>query len=146
MQQRSWWQLGGIGLEGNPATNTLARQADLILTVGSRLTDFATGSHSLFVNPDVQFVSINVDPRDGDRLGAVSICADAKLSLLALTEELGEHRSPATWRDRVEEARDEWAPIRDAALDADTLVDIEELRRTSHDVIPATDAVLTRAS
>ena len=44
-----------------------------MITVGSRLTDFATASHSLFANPDVRFASINVDPRDGDRLGATSV-------------------------------------------------------------------------
>ena len=69
----AWWQLGVIGLEGNPATNEVTRAADLVLTVGSRLTDFATGSHSLFANPDVRFASINVDPRDGDRLGAAPV-------------------------------------------------------------------------
>ena len=53
VQQAAWWQVGGIGLEGTPATNTLASEADLVLTVGSRLTDFATGSHSIFANPDV---------------------------------------------------------------------------------------------
>ena len=46
VQRRAWWQVGGIGLEGTPATNDLAREADLVLTVGARLTDFATASHS----------------------------------------------------------------------------------------------------
>ena len=77
---QAWWQLGGIGLEGNPATNEIAREADLVVTVGSRLTDFATASHSLFANPDVRFASINIDARDGDRLGAESILGDAKLT------------------------------------------------------------------
>ena len=62
VQQRAWWQIGGIGLEGTPAANTLAREADLVLTVGARLTDFATASHSLFAHPGVRFASINVDP------------------------------------------------------------------------------------
>src|SRR5207344_2135508 len=61
VQQRTWWQLGGIGLEGTPATNELARRADLVLTVGARLTDFATGSQSLFADPGVRFASINVN-------------------------------------------------------------------------------------
>ena len=74
----AWWQVGGIGLEGTPATNTLAREADLVLTVGSRLTDFATGSHSIFANPDVRFASINVNVHDADRLGATGIVGDAK--------------------------------------------------------------------
>ena len=86
VQTAAWWQVGGIGLEGTPATNTLAREADLVLTVGSRLTDFATGSHSIFANPDVRFASINVDVRDADRLGAVGIIGDAKLALAALAD------------------------------------------------------------
>ena len=86
MQQAAWWQLGGIGLEGTPATNTLAREADLVLTVGSRLTDFTTGSHSLFANPDVRFASINVNVHDADRLGAVGIIGDAKRALAALAD------------------------------------------------------------
>ncbi len=144
VQSNGWWQLGGIGLEGNPATNDLARQADLVLTVGSRLTDFATGSHSLFANPQVRFASINVDARDGDRMGAVSVLGDARVALEALADALGDHRSPAPWRQRVEEAKAGWSVTRAAALDADTPADLEELRRTSTDVIPDTDAVLTQ--
>lgn len=146
VQSAAWWQLGGIGLEGNPATNELAREADLVLTVGSRLTDFATGSHSLFAEEQVRFASINVDPRDGDRLGAASVLGDARLALDALTEALasrGVTTSPS-WRTRVEAAKDAWAPVRAAALDADTPVDLDELRHTSSDVIPDTDAVLTQ--
>src|SRR6266511_535668 len=86
VQQRAWWQLGGIGLEGTPATNDLAREADLVLTVGSRLTDFATASQSLFQHPEVRFASINVNPYDAGRLGATGIVADAKRALAALAE------------------------------------------------------------
>ena len=93
VQTPSWWQVGGIGLEGTPATNTLAREADLVLTVGSRLTDFATGSHSIFANPDVRFASINVDARDADRLGATGVIGDAKPALAALTDAVRRRRS-----------------------------------------------------
>jgi 3D-(3,5/4)-trihydroxycyclohexane-1,2-dione acylhydrolase (decyclizing) len=86
VQQRAWWQLGGIGLEGTPAANTLAREADLVLTVGSRLTDFATASHSLFANSAVRFASVNVNPRDADRLGATGVIADARQALAALAD------------------------------------------------------------
>src|SRR3954467_3891005 len=86
VQQAAWWQLGGIGLEGTPATNALAREADLVLTVGSRLTDFSTASHSLFAHPDVQFASVNVSPHDAGRLGATGIIADARLALAALAD------------------------------------------------------------
>jgi 3D-(3,5/4)-trihydroxycyclohexane-1,2-dione acylhydrolase (decyclizing) len=145
-RDNTWWQLGGIGLEGNPATNELAREADLVLTVGSRLTDFATASHSLFAAPDVRFASINVDPRDGDRLGATSVLGDAKLSLRALADAvqaLAVSTSPA-WRERVTDAKAGWAPVRAAALDPDAPVDLDALRERSEDVIPDTEAVLTQ--
>ena len=102
----AWWQLGGIGLEGNPATNEIAREADLVITVGSRLTDFATASHSLFANPDARFASINIDARDGDRLGAESILGDAKLTLKALATALADDdvSGDPAWRERVETA------------------------------------------
>ncbi len=146
VRTRAWWQLGGIGLEGNPATNEIAREADLVLTVGSRLTDFATASHSLFANPDARFASINIDARDGDRLGAESILGDAKLTLKALSTALAEDHvsgDPA-WRERVEAATSAWSPVRAAALDADTAADIEAIRQQTEDVVPDTDAVLTQ--
>jgi 3D-(3,5/4)-trihydroxycyclohexane-1,2-dione acylhydrolase (decyclizing) len=142
----AWWQLGGIGLEGNPATNEVARVADLVISVGSRLTDFATASHSLFTTPDVRFASINVDPRDGDRLGATSIIGDARLALAALADALAaaDVTTSAAWRDSVTGAKAAWSPVRAAALDADTTVDLDTLRAQSTDVIPDTDAVLTQ--
>ena len=143
----AWWQLGGIGLEGNPATNEIAREADLVITVGSRLTDFATASHSLFANPDARFASINIDARDGDRLGAESILGDAKLTLKALATALADDdvSGDPAWRERVETATSAWAPVRAAALDADTVADLDVLRQETTDVIPDTDAVLTQA-
>jgi 3D-(3,5/4)-trihydroxycyclohexane-1,2-dione acylhydrolase (decyclizing) len=146
VQGDAWWQLGGIGLEGNPATNEVARAADLVLTVGSRLTDFATASQSLFATPDVRFASINLDPRDGDRLGATSVLGDARLTLRALTDALvGAGVTTGTrWRETVSTAKSGWLPARSAALDADTPVDVEALRAESTDVIPDSDAVLTQ--
>ncbi len=147
VRTRAWWQLGGIGLEGNPATNEIAREADLVITVGSRLTDFATASHSLFANPDARFASINIDARDGDRLGAESILGDAKLTLKALATALADDdvSGDPAWRERVESATSAWAPVRAAALDADTVADLDALRQETTDVIPDTDAVLTQA-
>ncbi|HEX3750732.1 MAG TPA: 3D-(3,5/4)-trihydroxycyclohexane-1,2-dione acylhydrolase (decyclizing) [Streptosporangiaceae bacterium] len=143
VQQQAWWQLGGIGLEGTPAANTLAREADLVLTVGSRLTDFATASHSLFANPAVRFASINVNPRDADRLGATGVIADARLALAALADAAAGTgiRATAQWRDRAEEVNDEWAAARAAALDPDRPFDPGQ---AGPDVVTTTDAVLTQ--
>ena len=143
VQRKAWWQLGGIGLEGTPATNELARDADLVLTVGSRLTDFATGSHSLFQHPDVRFASINVNVHDAGRLGATGILADAKRALSALAEAVARHKGADTtaWQTRVRETVDGWTPVRAAALDPDTPFDISTV---VDDVVPDTGAVLTQ--
>jgi 3D-(3,5/4)-trihydroxycyclohexane-1,2-dione acylhydrolase (decyclizing) len=145
VQQRAWWQLGGIGLEGTPATNDLAREADLVLTVGSRLTDFATASQSLFQHPEVRFASINVNPYDAGRLGATGIVADAKRALAALTEAVRRAgtSSPADWQERVQARNRQWQAERAAALDPDTPFDLSALEPDS-DVVAGTGAVLTQ--
>jgi 3D-(3,5/4)-trihydroxycyclohexane-1,2-dione acylhydrolase (decyclizing) len=145
VQQRAWWQLGGIGLEGTPATNDLAREADLVLTVGSRLTDFATASQSLFQHPQVRFASINVNPYDAGRLGATGIVADAKRALAALAEAVQRAgtTSPADWQERVRARNRQWRAERAAAIDPDTPFDLSALEADS-DVVPGTDAVLTQ--
>ena len=143
VQQRAWWQIGGIGLEGTPAANSLAREADLVLTVGARLTDFATASHSLFADPEVRFASINVNPRDADRLGATGIIADARQALAALADGAAQAgiRAPAAWQARAEQLNGEWAAARAAALDPDRPF---EPAQAGPDVVTTTDAVLTQ--
>ena len=79
IERDAWWGVGGIGVEGNPAANALAREADLVLCVGTRLTDFTTASRSLF-SPGVQFLSINVCDKDARKEGAIRLVADAKLA------------------------------------------------------------------
>jgi 3D-(3,5/4)-trihydroxycyclohexane-1,2-dione acylhydrolase (decyclizing) len=145
VQQRAWWQLGGIGLEGTPATNELAASADLVLTVGSRLTDFATASQSLFQNPAVRFANINVDAQDAGRLGATAIIADAKRALAALTRAVEEAgiASPTDWQRRVEARNEQWRAERAIALDPDTAFDKSAVSAES-DVVTDTPALLTQ--
>lgn len=78
--------MGGTGHNGTPAAGVLAAEADVVLCVGTRLHDFVTGSNSAFHDPNVRFVSINVNARDAYKLGALPITADAKLALQALTD------------------------------------------------------------
>jgi 3D-(3,5/4)-trihydroxycyclohexane-1,2-dione acylhydrolase (decyclizing) len=141
VRRSAWWQLGGIGLEGSPAANRLAGEADLVLTVGSRLTDFATASHSLFANPGVRFASINVNSRDAGRLGATGVIADAKLALAALAD--GVTRSPAAWQERVRQLNTEWAAVRAAAVDPDLTFDQAAVPPDS-DIVTITGAILTQ--
>ncbi|MEU9471579.1 3D-(3,5/4)-trihydroxycyclohexane-1,2-dione acylhydrolase (decyclizing) [Streptomyces avermitilis] len=145
VQRRVWWQLGGIGLEGTPAVNTLAREADFVLTVGSRLTDFATASHSVFENPDVRFASINVNVHDAGRLGATGIVADAKRALSALKDAVQANgtATSASWQKRVRVLDEQWRERRTAALDPDIPFDFASLPDDS-DVVRDTEAVLTQ--
>ncbi len=118
-----------------------------MITVGSRLTDFATASHSLFANPDVRFASINVDARDGDRLGAVSVLGDAKLPWRHWhapwpTDDVTSGRCGAS---RVEAAT---ARGPRSGLPRSTPTRSRTSLRCAQqttDVIPDTDAVLTQA-
>lgn len=146
VQQKAWWQIGGIGLEGTPVNNDLVREADFVLTVGSRLTDFPTASQSLFENPDVQFASINVNGYDAQRLGATGIIGDAKRALGALSAEVAAagFTSSQEWQDRVRTAVEGWAPQRAAALDPDTPFDRASVPTDFDDIVPDTGALLTQ--
>lgn len=101
--------MGGIGETGTLAANTLAREADLIIGVGTRYSDFTTGSKSLFQNPDVQFLNLNVGAFDVQKLDGVQVLADARLALRSFADQLGDYR--AQWGDQPQEAK--------AALDAE---------------------------
>jgi len=90
MRTASRLAIGGLGVTGRPSAAAVARDADLVLCVGTRLTDFATGSRSLFQHPDVRFISLNVSGKDAHKLGALAIVADAKRGLEALAEGAGE--------------------------------------------------------
>ena len=98
--------LGGLGSKGNPGANAIARDADVVLCVGTRLTDFATGSHSLFQHPDVRFVASTSTRATRHKLGALPIVADAREALAALAE--AGDASPDEYRAEVEAARAGW--------------------------------------
>lgn len=79
---------GPVGANGGSAANDLAAHADLVLAVGTRLSDFTTASMTAFQHPAVEFAGINVSPFDAGKLGALAVVADAKRALLALSAEL----------------------------------------------------------
>jgi 3D-(3,5/4)-trihydroxycyclohexane-1,2-dione acylhydrolase (decyclizing) len=139
IQVKADWQLGGIGLEGSPATNTLAMKADLILHIGTRLTDFATASQSLFANPQVRFISINISEFDAVKQGAHAVIGDAKLALLALGESLHDYRISDEWQNEIAALNRQWQIECKEATDPDVLFDKAALPDS-----PITDAVLTQ--
>ncbi|MDQ3669394.1 MAG: 3D-(3,5/4)-trihydroxycyclohexane-1,2-dione acylhydrolase (decyclizing) [Actinomycetota bacterium] len=112
MQEDSWLTLGGVGLEGNPGATRIVKTADLVICVGTRLTDFATGSQSVFQHPEVSFVSINVTGRDAVKQGALPIVADAREALGALREAAAGVETSDGYREEVTRGRDEWLEAR----------------------------------
>ncbi|UFI43250.1 MULTISPECIES: 3D-(3,5/4)-trihydroxycyclohexane-1,2-dione acylhydrolase (decyclizing) [Pseudomonas syringae group] len=97
--------MGGIGETGTVAANQLAKEADLIIGVGTRYSDFTTASKWLFQNPDVQFLNLNVGAFDVQKLDGVQVLADAQVALQALTESLQASGYRAAWGDAPQTAR-----------------------------------------
>ncbi|SRR6266540_1766818 len=93
--------LGAIGVTGSLAANQLAREADLVIAIGTRLSDFTTMSKSAFANPDVQFVAINVSEFDASKHAAISVVADARAALEELGESLAGYSTSAAYRERL---------------------------------------------
>ena len=93
--------LGAIGATGTPAANSLAREADLVIGVGTRWSDFTTASQSAFQDPGVRFVNVNVAALDASKQAGLALEADARLALDALREQLAGHRADAAWERRA---------------------------------------------
>jgi 3D-(3,5/4)-trihydroxycyclohexane-1,2-dione acylhydrolase (decyclizing) len=102
---------GPIGSNGATSANKLARESDLIITLGTRLSDFTTASKSAFQNPAVRFVGINVSPMDANKLAARPIVADAKRALQILRTELKESGyagTPTEYRTEIKNLKEAW--------------------------------------
>lgn len=99
--------LGGLGVTGGLAANRLAPNADLIIGVGTRLTDFTTGSKALF-SPDAEFLMLNVAEFDAMKLDAIPLVADARIGLERLTAALRDINYRAQWNDDISEAKTAW--------------------------------------
>ena len=139
IQNAGGWHLMGVGLEGSPETAKIVAEADLILAIGTRLTDFATGSQSMFQNPNVKFASINITEHDALKQNATAILGDAKLSLIALKQALTGYQISADWKDRIDLAVKSWSATLTAAINPDILFD----KATLPDSTP-TNAILTQ--
>jgi 3D-(3,5/4)-trihydroxycyclohexane-1,2-dione acylhydrolase (decyclizing) len=100
--------LGAIGATGTPAANRMARDADLVIGVGTRWSDFTTASKSAFQDPGVRFVNINVAGFDAAKHSALAIVADARLALEALQDALAGHRVDAQWERRAADEASAW--------------------------------------
>ena len=102
---------GPIGAAGGLAANRLAREADLVIAVGTRLGDFVTASKTQFQDPDAMFVGINVNGFDAAKLRSVPVVADAREALTAIASALAEAGYAGTspeYRQRITDLKAEW--------------------------------------
>ncbi|MES5921960.1 3D-(3,5/4)-trihydroxycyclohexane-1,2-dione acylhydrolase (decyclizing) [Bacillus cereus group sp. RP37] len=102
------YNLGGIGVTGNVAANTIAKEADLVIGIGTRFTDFTTASKQLFQNEEVEFLNINISEFHANKLDALKVIADAKEALLALIDELQEIDYRSSYTVEIADAKDAW--------------------------------------
>ena len=100
--------VNAVGASGSVFANKLANDADVIIGIGTRYTDFTTASNTLFTNPDVQFVNINVAELDAYKESALALVGDARETIVELADLLGEYRVDAAYRSEAEKAADDW--------------------------------------
>ena len=128
--------VGGIGETGCLAANLLAKDADLIIGVGTRYTDFTTSSKWLYQHPEVEFLNLNVAAFDAGKLDGLAVVADAREALSALTEALDAVGYRADWGAQVGEAREQYRQEIDRVYAA---------RYDAPDFVPEIDDDLPRA-
>ncbi|MET8246302.1 3D-(3,5/4)-trihydroxycyclohexane-1,2-dione acylhydrolase (decyclizing) [Streptomyces sp. NPDC005202] len=131
--------VGGVGHTGTATADELARTADLVIGVGTRYTDFTTASGTLFANPDVRFLNLNIAPYDGHKLAGLPLIADARSGLQELTEalQMHDHRVAASYVTEYTEDKERWEQRVDACYEADE----PDVRPTQPQVLGALDAL-----
>jgi 3D-(3,5/4)-trihydroxycyclohexane-1,2-dione acylhydrolase (decyclizing) len=100
--------VGAIGVTGTPSANILAREADLIIGIGTRYTDFTSASKTAFQNPDVRFININVTEFDAYKHAALPLTGDARVTLPELRSALAGDRVEESFRSKISELRAAW--------------------------------------
>lgn len=111
--------VGAIGSTGTTAANALAAEADVVIGIGTRYSDFTSASRTAFNNPDVRFVNINVASLDSVKQGGLSVVADARETVEALGEALGDWSVSDEYRSRTAELAQEWDDTVTAAYRVD---------------------------
>ena len=100
--------LGAMGVTGTPGANIIARDADLIIVVGSRLSDFTTASKTAFQNPNVRFININVAEFDAAKHAALPLVGDARTILSFLVGALDDFRITTDYAQEIENHNKFW--------------------------------------
>src|SRR3954449_4140233 len=112
--------VNALGASGSVFAHQLANQADVVIGIGTRYTDFTTASNTLFTHPDVTFVNLNVTELDAQKESGLALVGDARESLRELDELLADYTVPAAYRAEAEKAATDW---RD---EVDRIIEIQE--------------------
>ena len=141
--------VGAIGATGTTAANTLAAEADLVVGIGTRWSDFTTASMSAFGGPAVRFVNINVAELDGHKLSGLAMVADAREALRALTTDLSGWRADPAYTLLASELARAWdgevAAAYDLEGDADAAPRQRQVIGAVNDLSGARDVVVCAA-
>ena len=100
--------LGAIGVTGAAGANRIAREADLVLVLGSRLSDFTTASKTAFQHPEVRFINVNVTGFDAGKHQALPLVGDARATLDEWLPLMQGWRTPAAYQERVAREKADW--------------------------------------
>jgi 3D-(3,5/4)-trihydroxycyclohexane-1,2-dione acylhydrolase (decyclizing) len=100
--------LGAIGVTGTHGANIMAREADLVIGIGTRYSDFTAASKTAFQNPDVRFININVAELDAFKLGAIPLVGDARATLEELAAATEGYRTSSDYQARARQFNAEW--------------------------------------
>jgi 3D-(3,5/4)-trihydroxycyclohexane-1,2-dione acylhydrolase (decyclizing) len=100
--------LGAMGVTGTPGANIFAREADVIIGVGTRYSDFTTASKTAFQNPEARFININVNAFDAGKQWALPLVGDARVTLEELGRALDDFQVELHYKQRVNSFRAEW--------------------------------------
>ena len=100
--------LGAMGVTGTPGANIIARDADLVIVIGSRLSDFTTASKTAFQNPNVRFININVAEFDAAKHAALPLVGDARTTLSFLVEALNGFQIDTDYAQEIENHNKFW--------------------------------------
>ncbi len=122
--------VGAIGATGTTAADELAAEADVVIGVGTRYSDFTTGSKTVFADPDVRFVNLNVASFDAHKLSAVALVGDARQGLEQLAEAVGDWSAPAGHAERATRLAGEWDDV------------VQRSHDLHHEPLPAQSEVL----
>lgn len=122
--------LGAIGATGTPGANIAARETDLVIAIGTRLSDFTTASKTAFQNPNVRFIAINIAEFDAAKHAALPLVADARVTLSELSDAIGTYRINSDYATQIEKYRDAWEE------------EVERLFRLDHQPLPSQSEVI----